>query len=133
MIRIVTLFWLWTGFATGTISAQYVMDSSGQGQSKPPRQQIYKIKPIVDVSVEAAGAAWDLYNFSQIAKKNNSSVAEVQSLKISSINWFDRWAVHPYSHSIDKLSYEPFFLAMPLPLIVFGIDPKKCGKRFFGN
>jgi membrane-associated phospholipid phosphatase len=130
MIRIVTLLWLWTGFAVGTVSAQYRTDSSGKSQFTPARQQIYRIKPAVDISAEGAGAAWDLYNFSQISKKNNSSVAEVESLRISKIDWFDRWAVHPYNHSVDKLSYEPFFLAMPFPLIVFGID-KKMRKDFW--
>ena len=130
MIRMVVLFWLWAGFAGGTVSAQYRTDSSGKSQFAPARQQIYRIKPAVDVPAEAAGAAWDLYNFSQIAKKDNSSVAEVESLRISKIDWFDRWAVHPYNHSIDQLSYKPFFLAMPLPLIVFGID-KKMRKDFW--
>jgi membrane-associated phospholipid phosphatase len=119
---------LWTALAGGTVSAQSGTDSLGQKQAAHP--QIYRIKPAADFTVEAIGAAWDLYNFSQISKKENSSVAEVQSLKISKINWFDRWAVHPYNHSVDKLSYEPFFLAMPLPLIVFGID-KKMRKDFW--
>lgn len=91
---------------------------------------IYSIHPAVDIPVVAAAAAWDVYNFSQISKKAPSSLAEVESLKISKIDWFDRWAVHPYNHSIDELSYKPFFLAMPLPLIVFGID-KKMRKDFW--
>jgi membrane-associated phospholipid phosphatase len=123
-MRIGVLLWLLTSFAGATVSAQNGTDSSGQSRSGPPRRQIYRIKPTFDIPAEAAGAAWDLYNFSQIAKKDNSSVAEVQSLRISKIDWFDRWAVHPYNHSIDELSYKPFFLAMPLPLIVFGIDKK---------
>jgi membrane-associated phospholipid phosphatase len=122
------LLLLWTALAGGTVSAQYGMDSLGQKQAARPR--IYRIKPAADIPVEAIGAACDLYNFSQISKKENSSVAEVQSLKISKIDWFDRWAVHPYNHSADKLSYEPFYLAMPLPLIVFGID-KKMRKDFW--
>ena len=128
--RVLVPFCLLTGFAAGTVSAQYRTDSSGKSQFAQASQQIYRIKAVVNVSAEAAGAAWDLYNFSQIAKKDNSSVAEVESLKINKIDWFDRWAVHPYNHSVDKLSYEPFFLAMPFPLIVFGID-KKMRKDFW--
>src|SRR5580692_9724210 len=130
MIRMVVLFWLWAGFAGGTVSAQYRTDSSGKSQFAPAHQQIYRIKPAVDISAEAAGVGWDLYNFSQISRKDNSSVVEVESLSISKIDWFDRWAVHPYNRSVDKLSYEPFFLAMPFPLIVFGID-KKMRKDFW--
>ena len=86
--------------------------------------RVYTIKPAVDIPLAGAGAALDLYNFSQISKKNSTSLAKLQSLKISDLDWFDRWAVHPYSHSIDKLSYIPFYVAMPLPLIAFGIDPR---------
>ena len=86
--------------------------------------RVYTIKPAVDIPLAGAGAALDLYNFGQISKKNSTSLAKLQSLKISDLDWFDRWAVHPYSHSIDKLSYIPFYVAMPLPLIAFGIDPR---------
>jgi hypothetical protein len=93
-MRKLALLFLRAGFAGGTVSAQYGPDSLGRKQTARPR--IYRIKPAADIPVEAVGAAWDLYNFSQISKKENSSVAEVQSLKISKIDWFDRWAVHPY-------------------------------------
>jgi membrane-associated phospholipid phosphatase len=102
---------------TGTLFSQGMRDTAG---GRPPT--IYTIKPSVDIPVLAAGAAWDLYGFSQISKKGGTSQAELANLKKSDIDWLDRWAVHPYSKSIDKLSYVPFFVAMPLPLAVFGID-----------
>lgn len=86
--------------------------------------RVYTIKPTVDIPLVAGGAALDLYNFGQISTKNSTSLAKLQSLKISNLDWFDRWAVHPYSHSIDQLSYVPFYVAIPLPLIVFGIDSR---------
>ncbi len=99
-----------------------------QGQDhysgQPAVMPVYTIKPSVDLPVFFAAAAWDIYNFSQISKKIGSNLLEVQSLKTSDINWLDRWAVHPYSKSIDQLSYIPFYVAIPLPLIVFGIDAR---------
>jgi membrane-associated phospholipid phosphatase len=86
--------------------------------------KVYTIKPSVDIPLAAGGAALDLYNFGKIGDKNPTSLAKLQSLKISDLDWFDRWAVHPYSHSIDQLSYVPFYVAIPLPLIVFGIDSR---------
>lgn len=88
----------------------------------PIHRHVYKIKTAVDIPVISAAAAWDIYNFSQISKKDPTPVSVLQNLKISNIDWFDRWAVHPYNHGIDQLSYMPFYVAMPLPLIVFGID-----------
>jgi hypothetical protein len=86
--------------------------------------RVYTTKPSVDIPLVVGGAALDLYNFGQISTKNSTSLAKLQSLKISNLDWFDRWAVHPYSHSIDQLSYVPFYVAIPLPLIVFGIDSR---------
>src|ERR1700744_162707 len=107
-----------------SVSAQSTPDTIGKAHVKMGRPQVYLIKPSVDIPLLAGGAAWDLYGFSQISKKSNSSVAEVESLNTSKIDWLDRWAVHPYSHSIDKASYIPFYVAMPLPLIAFGIDSR---------
>ncbi len=90
----------------------------------PRHSRIYTIKPSVDIPLVVGGTALDLYNFVEIGKKNSTSLERLQSLKISHLDWFDRWGVHKYSHSIDQLSYKPFFIAMPLPLIVFGIDRK---------
>jgi membrane-associated phospholipid phosphatase len=125
MRKIVILVLLGIGTAAG-VSGQKTAPDSSLSLHLP----IYTIRPVIDIPVVAAAAAWDLYNFSKISQKSNSSLPEVESLKISKIDWFDRWAVHPYNHSIDELSYKPFFLAMPLPLIVFGID-KKMRKDFW--
>lgn len=85
---------------------------------------IYHIRPAVDIPVVAAAATWDLYGFSRISQKSSTGVAELAKLKTADIDWLDRWAVHPYSHAVDKASYIPFYVAMPLPLIAFGIDSR---------
>jgi hypothetical protein len=112
VMRKLALLFLSAGFAGGSVSAQNGTDSLGQRQTaRPP---IYRIKPAADIPVEAIGAAWDLYNFSQISKKENSSVAEVQSLKINKIDWFDRWAVHPSTKKCGRISGSSRFY-MPRP------------------
>jgi membrane-associated phospholipid phosphatase len=93
-------------------------------ESDGRRPPIYTIKRSVDIPALAIGAAWDLYGFSQVSKKSGTSQAELAGLNTGQIGWLDRWAVHPYSKSIDKLSYVPFFVSMPLPLAVFGIDSR---------
>jgi membrane-associated phospholipid phosphatase len=84
--------------------------------------RIYTLKPSVDIPLVVGGAAWDLYGFAQIGKKESTPLNNIQRLSPHDVDWFDRWAVHPYSHSIDQLSYIPFYVAMPLPLAIFGID-----------
>jgi len=83
---------------------------------------LFRLRPSVDIPLVVGGAALDLYNFSRISQRNPTSLDKLNSLKISDLDGFDRWGVHPYSHSTDKLSYVPFYVAIPLPLIVFGVD-----------
>jgi membrane-associated phospholipid phosphatase len=106
---------------TGSVSGQPTGDSLPNASHHYP---VYGIKPAVDIPLAAGGAAWDLYGFAQIGKKNPTSLGKLQTLKISDLDWFDRWAVHPYSHTIDRLSYIPFYVGIPLPLIFFGLDPR---------
>ncbi len=90
----------------------------------------YKIKPGVDIPLVVAGAGFSAYNFSRISKKTSSDPAYVQGLSKKDVNWFDRWGVHAYHKKTDDASYIPFFVSMPAPLLLFGLD-KKMRKDFF--
>lgn len=92
-------------------------------------QPIYRLKPAVDIPIVAVGAGWSLYAFSKIYSKDKSSEEAILALDRDNVNWFDRWAIRPYSKDIDNISYIPFFASMPLPLL-FAID-KKTRKDFF--
>ena len=81
-----------------------------------PKSPVYKLKPAVDFPLTAVNTAWTLYAFTKIYSKPGSNPEEVVSLNKNDINWFDRWAVRPYSSKLDKISYLPFQAAMPLPL-----------------
>jgi membrane-associated phospholipid phosphatase len=87
-----------------------------------PGASPYRIRPSVDIPLVVGGSALDLYNFGRISKRDETSIDKLNSLNKNDLNFIDRWGLHPYSHSIDKLSYVPFYVAIPLPLIVFGID-----------
>lgn len=89
-----------------------------------------KIKNRVEVPVLIAGAAFTAYNFSRISKKTASDAAYVERLTRNDVNWFDRWGVRPYSKKIDNASYIPFYVSIPLPVIIFAAD-KKMRKDFF--
>jgi len=128
-MRKVYFFLLPVLFASGITVAQTHPDSADAGKSASQtsasqRSSIYTLKPSVDIPLVVGGAALDMFNFAGIGKKDDLSQAQVEAKQKSNIDWFDRWAVHPYSHSIDKLSYVPFYVAIPLPLVVFGIDNK---------
>jgi membrane-associated phospholipid phosphatase len=86
--------------------------------------EVYKINARVDIPLTVAGAAWTFYGFSRVSAKSGVSPATVNSLKKSDLNWFDRWGVRPYNRSVDKLSYMPFYAAVPYPVIFLALDKK---------
>jgi membrane-associated phospholipid phosphatase len=90
------------------------IQSSTLSKGKPP---VYKLKPAVDIPIAVGTAAWSIYGFSQIYSKDNSSVEEIQSLRVSDINKFDRWAADVYSEKAADVSDILFYGAMPLPLL----------------
>jgi len=93
------------------------------------RQQVYKLKPAVDIPVFAVGAGWSAYAFTKIYSKEHSNEETILSLDKNDINWFDRWAVRPYNKSIDKASYYPFYASTLLPFLF--LTGKETSKDFF--
>jgi membrane-associated phospholipid phosphatase len=81
--------------------------------------QVYKLKPAVDIPIVATGTIWSLYAFTKIYSKGAIPEEKILSLNKDDINGFDRWAVYPYSKSYDDISYYPFYAAMPLPFVFF--------------
>jgi membrane-associated phospholipid phosphatase len=97
--------------------------------SEKTKQQIYKLKPAVDIPVFAVGAGWSAYAFTKIYSKPQSSEEEILNLNKNNIPWFDRWAVRPFSESLDRISYYPFFASMPLPFLF--LTGEQTRKDFF--
>lgn len=114
-------------FLTGSL---FIFKPSLGQKSTDTVSQVYSIKKKVDIPVTAALAGWTSYGFSQISKKEGTSEATLAGLQKSDVNGFDRWAIRPYSKSVDKLSYVPFYIGIPLPLILFTVD-KKMRKDFW--
>jgi len=90
---------------------------------------VYKINKPVDIPITAIGTGWSLYAFSKIYSKDPSTTEQVLALSKQDVNGFDRWGIRPYDKNVDRLSYLPFYAAMPMP-IVFLFDPK-LKKDFF--
>lgn len=95
-----------------------------------PNSPVYQIKPVVDIPLFAVTAGWTFYGFAKIGQKDPTSQTTIMNLQKSNIPWYDRWAQHPYDKNIDKISYIPFDLAMPYPVVFVALD-KKMRKDFF--
>jgi len=93
------------------------------------KQKIYRLRPGVDIPVFFVGASWSGYAFTKIYSKPHSNEETILGLDKNKINGFDRWAVRPFSKSVDRASYFPFFASMPLPFIF--LTGKKTSKDFF--
>jgi len=84
-----------------------------------PVGPIYKYKPAIDIPITLIGMGWSGYAFTKIYSKPSSSPEEVNALRKEDVNWFDRWEAGKYDEKTDKFSYIPFYVSMPLPLLLF--------------
>jgi membrane-associated phospholipid phosphatase len=110
---------------TGMLSQSYSQNDTAVVANKKVR--VYTLKPSVDIPIVAVGTIWCGYAFTKIYDKPAPSEEQILNLHTSDINGFDRWAAHPYSQSLDDLSYIPFYASVPLPFIFFltGKDTRK--------
>lgn len=105
-----------------------VMDTTYSIPVPMDKQPVYKLKPAIDIPLALGTAAWSIYGFSQIYSKDDSSPEEIQSLRKSDINRFDRWGADVYSEKAADVSDILFYGSMPLPLLF--LADKKIRKDF---
>ena len=84
----------------------------------PKPQPVYKIKNAIDLPITGATVGWSLYGMSEIYGRSQVPVSELNALKISDINSFDRPVADNYSEKSKDLSDKFFYGSMPLPLIL---------------
>jgi membrane-associated phospholipid phosphatase len=80
--------------------------------------KVYKLKPVVDVPLTAAGFGWSLYAFTKIYSKDRSSVETIQSLNKNDIAGINRFGVDLYSPKALDVSNGFFYASMPFPIIL---------------
>lgn len=117
-------------FRLSAVSQEVALNDSRAQAGVTDSGYCYKLKNKVEIPIVVAGAAFTAYNFSRISKKTASDNSFVEALTKKDVNWFDRWGVRPYSKNTDNASYIPFYISMPLPLIVIAID-RKMRKDFY--
>jgi membrane-associated phospholipid phosphatase len=93
-------------------------------------QQVYKLKPLVDVPITVIGTGWSLYAFTKIYNKDSSTEEQILSLNKNDIPAFDRWATKYWNPKSYNSGNALFYAAMPLPLVVSLVD-NKLRKDFF--
>ena len=99
--------------ATDSVSA--IMESPKIEKSK---DQVYKIKPWLDIPLAVATDAWSLYGMSVIYGRDPIPEAEILGLSKTKINKFDRPIADNYSTKAKSTSDLFFYGSMPLPLIL---------------
>jgi membrane-associated phospholipid phosphatase len=106
-----------TNMQADSIAARDNLRTNFPVSSPGDKQPVYKIKRSVDIPILAAGAVWSGYAFTKIYSKSHSTEDEILSLSKNNINGFDRWDVRPYSQSIDRFSFYPFYASTALPFL----------------
>jgi hypothetical protein len=82
------------------------------------KEEVYKLKPAVDIPVTLIGAGWSMYAFSKIYSKDPSTEQEINNLNKNNINGFDRWGAEVYSTKAADASDLFFYGSMPLPIVL---------------
>jgi len=112
-------------FAFGICSGQ----SDSTNKSSNQITEIYRIKYTWEVPVTSVASGITLYNFAKISDKSDPTEQQLDALNRNNVNVVDRWSIHPYSNKLDQISYIPFYLAIPLPLLF--LADRKMRKDFF--
>jgi membrane-associated phospholipid phosphatase len=86
-------------------------------------EEVYKLKPAVDIPVTLISAGWSLYAFTKIYSKDPSTEQEINNLDKNNINGFDRWGADVYSDKAANNSDYFFYGSMPLPIVLM-LDKK---------
>lgn len=87
------------------------------------KKKVYNYNTWVDLPITIGGAGLTLFNFSQIYNKKSSSEAGIMALDPKDVNRFDRGVAGNYDEESERMSDMIFYGSIPLPLIVFALDP----------
>lgn len=87
-------------------------------ENKATSDEVYRLKPSVDIPVTTIGAGWSLYAFTKIYSKDPSTKEQILALNKNDINSFDRWGADVYSDKAANTSDFFFYGSMPLPLVL---------------
>ncbi|WP_378186192.1 phosphatase PAP2 family protein [Aquimarina sp. W85] len=88
------------------------------------KQHRYNYNFKYELPITAVAAGITLYNFTQIYSKDRVPNERVMSIDRANVNRFDRGAAGNFDEDAEKISDMIFYGSVPVPLLVFGIDPK---------
>ncbi|MEP7166338.1 MAG: phosphatase PAP2 family protein [Ferruginibacter sp.] len=89
-----------------------------QQPAQVQNEQVFKIKPWLDISLTTAFAAWSVYGTQVIYNRGRVPEAELMALDKKNINEFDRPIADNYSERSRVASDYFFYGSLPLPLVL---------------
>ena len=123
-------FVLWTGSAIGqtdTISVDSlpgpILENRIRELTPVGNNEVYVLKPGIDIPVTAVGMGCSLYAFTKIYSKDTSLVPQILALDKDDIPGFDRSATDHFDRKAFDVSNTLFYGSMPLPIILL-LDKK---------
>ena len=108
---------LWTTSVhdTGSLKSETLIATQ---ENKATSDEVYRLKPSVDIPLTTIGAGWSMYAFTKIYSKDPSTKEQILALNKNDINGFDRWGADVYSDKAANTSDFFFYGSMPLPLVL---------------
>jgi len=118
-------------FLTGILSFTLCLNSNAQPDSSVvpvdtfeldtpagKTQEIYTLKPSVDIPIVAVGTGWSIYAFTRIYNKEPSTREQILSLDENDIPKIDRWAAGMSNQAADDNSDFLFYGSIAVPFML---------------
>ncbi|TYP77049.1 phosphatase PAP2 family protein [Aquimarina intermedia] len=91
---------------------------------KKEKQHLYNYNFKYELPITAVAAGVTLFNFTKIYSKDRVPDERVMRIDRNDVNRFDRGAAGNFDEDAEKISDMIFYGSVPVPLLVFGLDPK---------
>lgn len=95
-----------------------IISDDNETEQQNNDEEIYKLKPAVDIPVTAITGGFSAFAFGEIYSKDGSTEAQINALRKEDINGFDRWAAGLNSKSAATTSDLFFYGSMPFPIVL---------------
>jgi membrane-associated phospholipid phosphatase len=99
-------------------SSVYQMQTGSSFAGKSSGDQVFRLKPKVDIPVTAVGVGWSLYAFTKIYSKPHSTEEEILALNKNDLSGINRFGVELYSPKAYDMGNVFFYSCMPYPLVL---------------
>ncbi|OLY92990.1 Membrane-associated phospholipid phosphatase [Cnuella takakiae] len=105
-------------FSYGQNDTSTALSNTNNYNAQAPSEEVYKIKPKLDLPLTIGATAFTIFGFSQVYTKEGTPEATIRNLSVQNIPRFDRWAADIYNEKAADASDYIFYGSVPVPFLL---------------